>query len=158
MEIPGTLLLVWLLTQDHRALLNHPQASRLNKDTIGREKWGNQFNHELTWGLNQQASSLSNPSCSSAGCLLKVCLYGPLPPMPPPYVNPDNEDGKETEVTKDKVLPSTKDIQPPVNQKSHDLVKPVSSPISPELSFAQVDNSLPSKEPSKKTTIHILKG
>ncbi|GJV29047.1 hypothetical protein Tco_1385495 [Tanacetum coccineum] len=22
---------------------------------------------------------------------------GPLPPMPPPYVNPDNEDGKETE-------------------------------------------------------------
>ncbi|GJR10135.1 reverse transcriptase domain-containing protein [Tanacetum coccineum] len=23
---------------------------------------------------------------------------GPLPPMPPPYVNPDNEDGKETEV------------------------------------------------------------
>ncbi|GJR49969.1 hypothetical protein Tco_1400490 [Tanacetum coccineum] len=76
---------------------------------------------------------------------------GPLPPMPPPYVNPDNEDGKETEVTKDKVLPSTKDIQPPVNQKSHDPVKPVSSPISPELSSAQVDNSLPSKEPSKKT-------
>ncbi|GKD70706.1 reverse transcriptase domain-containing protein, partial [Tanacetum coccineum] len=50
---------------------------------------------------------------------------GPLPPMPPPYVNPDNEDGKETE--------------------------PISSPISLELSFAQVDNSLPSKEPSKKT-------
>ncbi|GKA83091.1 reverse transcriptase domain-containing protein, partial [Tanacetum coccineum] len=66
---------------------------------------------------------------------------GPLPPMPPPYVNPDNEDGKETEVTKDKVLPSTKDIQPPVIQKSHDPVKPVSSPISPELSSAQVDNS-----------------
>ncbi|GKA42556.1 reverse transcriptase domain-containing protein, partial [Tanacetum coccineum] len=76
---------------------------------------------------------------------------GPLPPMPPPYVNPDNEDGKETEVTKDKVLPSTKDIQPPVNQKSHDPVKPVSSPISPELSSAQVNNSPPSKEPSKKT-------
>ncbi|GJV88131.1 reverse transcriptase domain-containing protein [Tanacetum coccineum] len=83
---------------------------------------------------------------------------GPLPPMPPPYVNPDNEDGKETEVTKDKVLPSTKDIQPPVNQKSHDPVKPVSSPISPELSSAQVDNSLPSKEPSLKIPpYHILK-
>ncbi|GJX76827.1 hypothetical protein Tco_0323638 [Tanacetum coccineum] len=75
----------------------------------------------------------------------------PSTSRPPPYVNPDNEDGKETEVTKDKVLPSTKDIQPPVNQKSHDPVKPVSSPISPELSFAQVDNSLPSKEPSKET-------
>ncbi|GJX53066.1 reverse transcriptase domain-containing protein, partial [Tanacetum coccineum] len=76
---------------------------------------------------------------------------GPLPPMPPPYVNPDNEDGKKTKVTKDKVLLSTKDIQPMVNQKSHDPVKPVSSPISPELFFAKFDNSPPSKEPSKKT-------
>ncbi|GJT58907.1 reverse transcriptase domain-containing protein [Tanacetum coccineum] len=32
---------------------------------------------------------------------------GPLPPMPPPYVNPDNEDGKETEVTKDQVQPTS---------------------------------------------------
>ncbi|GJR11093.1 reverse transcriptase domain-containing protein [Tanacetum coccineum] len=87
---------------------------------------------------------------------------GPLPPMPPPYVNPDNKDGKETEVTKDQVQPtssqSTSRIQPPVIKKSHDPVKPVSSPISSELSFAQVDNSLPSKEPSKKTTFHIIKG
>ncbi|GJV14375.1 reverse transcriptase domain-containing protein [Tanacetum coccineum] len=60
---------------------------------------------------------------------------------------------KETEVTKDKVLPSTKDIQPPVIQKSHDPVKPVSSPISPEPSSAQVDNSPPSKEPSKETKL-----
>ncbi|GJX76829.1 reverse transcriptase domain-containing protein [Tanacetum coccineum] len=80
---------------------------------------------------------------------------GPLPPMPPPYVNPDKEDGKETEVTKDQVQPtssqSTARIQPPVIQKSHDPVKPVSSPISPEPSSAQVNNSPPSKEPSKKT-------
>ncbi|GKA98261.1 hypothetical protein Tco_0826198, partial [Tanacetum coccineum] len=65
------------------------------------------------------------------------------------------EDGKETEVTKDQVQPtssqSTARIQPPVIQKSHDPVKQVSSPISPELSSAQVDNSPPSKEPSKKT-------
>ncbi|GJY16074.1 hypothetical protein Tco_0386496 [Tanacetum coccineum] len=32
---------------------------------------------------------------------------GPLPPMPPPYVNPDNKDGKETEVTKDQVQPTS---------------------------------------------------
>ncbi|GKA26850.1 reverse transcriptase domain-containing protein [Tanacetum coccineum] len=49
--------------------------------------------------------------------------------------------------------PSTKDIQPPVIQKSHDPVKPVSSPISPEPSSAQVDNSPPSKEPSKETRL-----
>ncbi|GJT94614.1 hypothetical protein Tco_1090132 [Tanacetum coccineum] len=59
----------------------------------------------------------------------------------------------ETEVTKDKVLPSTQDIQPPVIQKSQDPVKPVSSPISPEPSSAQVDNSPPSKESSKETKL-----
>ncbi|GJZ19205.1 hypothetical protein Tco_0555795 [Tanacetum coccineum] len=53
----------------------------------------------------------------------------------------------------DKVLPSTKDIQPPVIQKSQDPVKPVSSPISPEPSSAQVDNSSLSKESSKETKL-----
>ncbi|GJV68258.1 reverse transcriptase domain-containing protein [Tanacetum coccineum] len=78
--------------------------------------------------------------------------YTPVPPIPPPLYD-ENEPltEKETEVTKDKVLPSTKDIQPPVIQKSHDPVKPVSSPISPEPSSAQVNNSPPSKEPSKET-------
>ncbi|GJU15440.1 hypothetical protein Tco_1143406 [Tanacetum coccineum] len=78
--------------------------------------------------------------------------YTPVPPIPPPLFD-ENESltEKETEVTKDKVLPSTKDIQPPVIQKSHDPVKPVSSPISPEPSSAQVNNSPPAKEPSKET-------
>ncbi|GJZ80445.1 hypothetical protein Tco_0645439 [Tanacetum coccineum] len=66
---------------------------------------------------------------------------------------PSTSTSMETEVTKDKVLPSTKDIQPPVIQKSHDPVKPVSSPISPEPSSAQVDNSPPSKESSKETRL-----
>ncbi|GJS00033.1 reverse transcriptase domain-containing protein [Tanacetum coccineum] len=43
--------------------------------------------------------------------------------------------------------------KPPVIQKSHDPVKPVSSPISPEPSSAQVDNSPLSNEPSKKTKL-----
>ncbi|GKC54286.1 hypothetical protein Tco_1077031 [Tanacetum coccineum] len=78
--------------------------------------------------------------------------YTPMPPIPPPLYDV-NEPliEKETEVTKDKVLPSTKNIQPPVIQKSHDPVNPVSSPISPEPSSAQVDNSPPSKESSKET-------
>ncbi|GJV40244.1 hypothetical protein Tco_1418684 [Tanacetum coccineum] len=54
---------------------------------------------------------------------------------------------------KEKVLPEHQDIQPPVIKKSHDPVKPVSSPISPELSSAQVNNSPSSKEPSKKTRL-----
>ncbi|GJZ66723.1 zf-CCHC domain-containing protein [Tanacetum coccineum] len=76
-----------------------------------------------------------------------------LPPIPPPLFD-ENESltEKETEVTKDKVLPSTKDIQPPVIQKFSDTVKTAcSSTISPELSSAQVNNSPPSKEPSKET-------
>ncbi|GJQ95199.1 reverse transcriptase domain-containing protein [Tanacetum coccineum] len=100
------------------------------------------------------SNTIANPRCEARAITTRSGLsYTPVPPMPPPYVNPDNEDGKETEVTKDKVLPSTKDIQPPVIQKSHDPVKPVSSPISPEPSSAQVDNSPPSKEPSKETKL-----
>ncbi|GJV38708.1 hypothetical protein Tco_1411185 [Tanacetum coccineum] len=48
---------------------------------------------------------------------------------------------------------STKDFKHPVIQKSHDPVKPVGSPISTEPSSAQVDNSPPSKEPSKETRL-----
>ncbi|GJZ62160.1 gypsy type transposase [Tanacetum coccineum] len=80
--------------------------------------------------------------------------YTPVPPIPPPLYD-ENEPltEKETEVTKDKVLPSTKNIQPPVIQKSHDPVNPVSSPISPEPSSAQVDNSPLSKESSRETKL-----
>ncbi|GJZ91714.1 hypothetical protein Tco_0663779 [Tanacetum coccineum] len=80
--------------------------------------------------------------------------YTPVPPIPPPLYD-ENEPltEKETEVTKDKVLPSTKNIQPPVIQKSHDPVNPVSSPISPEPSSAQVNNSPSSKESSKETRL-----
>ncbi|GJV94867.1 hypothetical protein Tco_1546444 [Tanacetum coccineum] len=49
--------------------------------------------------------------------------------------------------------PNTKNIQPPVIQKSHDPVKPVSSPNSPEPSSAQVNNSPSSNEPSKETRL-----
>ncbi|GJU45466.1 hypothetical protein Tco_1202732 [Tanacetum coccineum] len=77
--------------------------------------------------------------------------YTPVPPIPPPLYD-ENEPltEKETEVTKDKVLPSTKNIQPPVIQKSQRPVKPVSSPNSPEPSSAQVNNSSSSKEFSKE--------
>ncbi|GJR24734.1 hypothetical protein Tco_0973261 [Tanacetum coccineum] len=50
-----------------------------------------------------------------------VVLDGPLPPMPPPYVNPDNEKGKETEVTKDKCNPQ--EVQPPGSSNSRKRVE-----------------------------------
>ncbi|GJR13463.1 hypothetical protein Tco_0796115 [Tanacetum coccineum] len=73
--------------------------------------------------------------------------------IPPPLICKCTLMRMETEVTKDKVLPSTKDIQPPVIQKSHDPVKPVSSPNSPEPSSTQVDNSPLSKESFKETKL-----
>ncbi|GJV27846.1 hypothetical protein Tco_1384294 [Tanacetum coccineum] len=101
------------------------------------------------------SNTITNPRCEARAITTRSGLsYTPVPPIPPPLYD-ENEPltEKETEVTKDKVLPSTKDIQPPVIQKSHDPVKPVSSPISPEPSSAQVDNSPPSKEPSKETRL-----
>ncbi|GJS01135.1 reverse transcriptase domain-containing protein [Tanacetum coccineum] len=101
------------------------------------------------------SNTITNPRCEARAITTRSGLsYTPVPPIPPPLYD-ENEPltEKETEVTKDKVLPSTKDIQPPVIQKSQDPVKPVSSPISPEPSSAQVDNSPPSKEPSKETKL-----
>ncbi|GJR59690.1 reverse transcriptase domain-containing protein [Tanacetum coccineum] len=101
------------------------------------------------------SNTITNPRCEARAITTRSGLsYTPVPPIPPPlYDENESLTEKETEVTKDKVLPSTKDIQPPVIQKSHDPVKPVSSPISPEPSSAQVDNSPPSKEPSKETKL-----
>ncbi|GKA98879.1 hypothetical protein Tco_0826816 [Tanacetum coccineum] len=60
---------------------------------------GNQVNHGANSGLTQkaqayQASVAQVPAITTRSGL---AYDGPLPPMPPPYVNPDNEDGKETE-------------------------------------------------------------
>ncbi|GJZ31420.1 hypothetical protein Tco_0576467, partial [Tanacetum coccineum] len=101
------------------------------------------------------SNTITNPRCEARAITTRSGLsYTPVPPIPPPLYD-ENEPltEKETEVTKDKVLPSTQDIQPPVIQKSQDPVKPVSSPISPEPSSAQVDNSPPSKESSKETKL-----
>ncbi|GJX55425.1 hypothetical protein Tco_0285322 [Tanacetum coccineum] len=101
------------------------------------------------------SNTITNPRCEARAITTRSGLsYTPVPPIPPPLYNVNEPlTEKETEVTKDKVLPSTKDIQPPVIQKSQDPVKPVSSPISPEPSSAQVDNSPPSKESSKKNRL-----
>ncbi|GJT07767.1 reverse transcriptase domain-containing protein [Tanacetum coccineum] len=101
------------------------------------------------------SNTITNPRCEARAITTRSGLsYTPVPPIPPPLYD-ENEPltEKETEVTKDKVLPSTKDIQPPVIQKSQDPVKPVSSPISPEPSSAQVDNSPLSKESSRETKL-----
>ncbi|GJY35004.1 reverse transcriptase domain-containing protein [Tanacetum coccineum] len=110
-------------------------------------------NNNATVSGTLPSNTITNPRCEARAITTRSGLsYTPVPPIPPPLYD-ENEPltEKETEVTKDKVLPSTKDIQPPVIQKSHDPVKPVSSPISPEPSSAQVNNSPPSKEPSKET-------
>ncbi|GJW07801.1 hypothetical protein Tco_1570224 [Tanacetum coccineum] len=58
---------------------------------------------------------------------------GPLPPMPPPYVNPDNKDGKETEEIKDQVQPtssqSTTRVQPLVVQIKEKVQNKEKEPI-----------------------------
>ncbi|GKA86573.1 reverse transcriptase domain-containing protein [Tanacetum coccineum] len=68
------------------------------------------------------SNTIPNPRNECKGITTRsgVVLDGPLPPMPPPYVNPDNEKAKETEVTKDQVQPtssqSTARVQPLVVQ------------------------------------------
>ncbi|GJX32925.1 reverse transcriptase domain-containing protein [Tanacetum coccineum] len=80
--------------------------------------------------LTLPSNTIPNPRNECKGITTRsgVVLDGPLPAMPPPYVNPDNEKAKETEVTKDKVQPersqSTTNVQPWVNHgKGKDKLK-----------------------------------
>ncbi|GKG28127.1 hypothetical protein Tco_0406454, partial [Tanacetum coccineum] len=63
-------------------------------------------NHASTLGT-LPSNTIPNPRNKCKGITTRsgVVLDGPLPPMPPLYVNPDNEEAKETEVTKDQVQP-----------------------------------------------------
>ncbi|GKF59281.1 hypothetical protein Tco_0176067 [Tanacetum coccineum] len=63
-------------------------------------------NHASTSGT-LPSNTIPNPRNECKGITTRsgVVLDGRLPHMPPPYVNPDNEKAKETEVTKDKVQP-----------------------------------------------------
>ncbi|GKD71882.1 hypothetical protein Tco_1325972 [Tanacetum coccineum] len=86
-------------------------------------------NHASTSGT-LPSNTIPNPRNECKGITTRsgVVLDGPLPPMPPPYVNPDNEKAKENEVTKDKVQPessqSTANVQPRVDHgKGKDKLK-----------------------------------
>ncbi|GJW96042.1 hypothetical protein Tco_0177850 [Tanacetum coccineum] len=156
--IPGTLLLVWLLTQDHRALLNPiPKLLDLTKDTMGTkaqayqapvaqvpglltsmdpkptqklkmsyiDQFTKELNHASTSGT-LPSNTIPNPRNECKGITTRsgIVLDGPLPPMPPPYVNPDNEKAKETEVTKDKVQPESSQIPQTFKPSVRPLGKP----------------------------------
>ncbi|GJR72637.1 reverse transcriptase domain-containing protein [Tanacetum coccineum] len=75
------------------------------------------------------SNTITNPRCEARAITTRSGLsYTPVPPMPPPYVNPDNEKAKETEVTKDKEQPkssqSTANVQPRVDHgKGKDKLK-----------------------------------
>ncbi|GKE15230.1 hypothetical protein Tco_1422807, partial [Tanacetum coccineum] len=75
------------------------------------------------------SNTIPNPRNECKGITTRsgVVLDGPLPPMPPPYVNPDNEKAKETEVTKDQVQPTR--VQPPVVQIKEKVQNKEKEPI-----------------------------
>ncbi|GJU15324.1 reverse transcriptase domain-containing protein [Tanacetum coccineum] len=86
-------------------------------------------NHASTSGT-LPSNTIPNPRNEFKGITTRsgVVLDGPLPPMPPPYVNLDNEKAKETKVTKEKVQPessqSTANVQPRVDHgKGKDKLK-----------------------------------
>ncbi|GJX94564.1 hypothetical protein Tco_0349150 [Tanacetum coccineum] len=82
-------------------------------------KWEIIIHQVRDFTSNTIPTSLDN-ECKGITTRSGVVLDGPLPPMPPPFVNPDNEVAKETEVTKDQVQlnssQSTARVQPPVVQ------------------------------------------
>ncbi|GKC20023.1 hypothetical protein Tco_1022173 [Tanacetum coccineum] len=85
-------------------------------------------NHASTSGT-LPSNNIPNPRNECKGITTRsgIVLDGPLPPMPPPYVNPDNEKAKETVVTKDQVQPAR--VQPPVVQIKEKVQNKEKEPI-----------------------------
>ncbi|GJV77146.1 reverse transcriptase domain-containing protein [Tanacetum coccineum] len=124
-------------TKANDATLNNLQKN-LNDFKKEQQDFQNEQRNFQNMMLNMFQKQMGNNNASSSGTLPSntipnprneckgittrsgVVLDGPLPPMPPPFVNPDNEVAKETEVTKDQVQlnssQSTARVQPPVVQ------------------------------------------
>ncbi|GJY91949.1 reverse transcriptase domain-containing protein [Tanacetum coccineum] len=107
-------------TKANDATLNNLQKN-LNDFKKEQQDFQNEQRNFQNMMLNMFQKQMGNNNTSSSGTLPSntipnprneckgittrsgVVLDGPLPPMPPPFVNPDNEVAKETEVTKDQV-------------------------------------------------------
>ncbi|GKC46514.1 reverse transcriptase domain-containing protein [Tanacetum coccineum] len=99
---------------------------------------GNNGNNHASTSGTLPSKTIPNPRNEVRAITTRSGLAydGPLPPMPPPFVNPDNvvgKDGKETEVTKDQVQPtssrSTARVQPPVVQNKESVQSREKEPI-----------------------------
>ncbi|GJX96986.1 hypothetical protein Tco_0352784 [Tanacetum coccineum] len=117
------------------------QATLQNQINSLKGEFKNELKSQHNLFMNQQndfQNNLQNMLSARAITTRSGLSYTPVPPIPPPLFD-ENESltEKETEVTKDKVLPSTKDIQPPVIQKSHDPVNRLASKFSWSLPSAQ---------------------
>ncbi|GJX55062.1 hypothetical protein Tco_0284959 [Tanacetum coccineum] len=85
--------------------------SRFEAYTKANDQMGN---HNASSSGTLPSNTITNPRCEARAITTRSGLsYTPVPLIPPPLFD-ENESltKKETEVTKDKVLPSTKDIQP----------------------------------------------
>ncbi|GJT44775.1 reverse transcriptase domain-containing protein [Tanacetum coccineum] len=106
---------------------NDATLNNLQKNLNDFKKEQQDFQNEQR---NFQNMMLNINECKGITTRSGVVLDGPLPPMPPPFVNPDNEVGKETEVTKDQVQlnssQSTARVQPPRDSGASSYLMPLS--------------------------------
>ncbi|GKG06477.1 hypothetical protein Tco_0329446 [Tanacetum coccineum] len=123
-------------------------------------------NHASTLGtLPSNTIPYPRNECKGITTRSGVVLNGPLPPMPPPYVNPDNEKSKETKVTKDKVQPkssqNTAIVQPRVDHgKGKDKLKDNEKGMNEKEKDDEVETvfSNQSNQTSQQKLFHILLG
>ncbi|GJW51966.1 reverse transcriptase domain-containing protein [Tanacetum coccineum] len=144
-QVPVTYARFEAYTKANDVTLNNLQKN-LNDFKREQQDFQNEQRNFQNMMLNMFQKQMGNNNASGSGTLPSntipnprnevkaittrsgLAYDGPLPPMPPPYVNPDNEKAKENEVTKDKVQPkssqSTANVQPRVDHgKGKDKLK-----------------------------------
>ncbi|GJU50596.1 reverse transcriptase domain-containing protein [Tanacetum coccineum] len=123
-QVPVTYARFKAYTKSNDVTLNNLQKN-LNDFEREQQDFQNEQRNFQNMMLNMFQKQMGNNNASGSGTLPSntipnprnevkaittrsgLAYDGPLPHMPPPYVNPDNKDGKETEVTKDQVQPTS---------------------------------------------------
>ncbi|GJT04098.1 hypothetical protein Tco_0838560 [Tanacetum coccineum] len=89
---------------------------------------------------------------------LKVAIFYDEPPIPPPSSSLPKVVEREPEVTKDTVLPSTENIQPPVVQTQIQIDEPVVAPKpKPTIPYPSRANKQKLREKDDKLALKFLK-
>ncbi|GJZ61755.1 hypothetical protein Tco_0617892 [Tanacetum coccineum] len=102
---------------------SYAKANDANMNNLQMNFMQNYHTNQASSSSSLPSNTIPNPRNEAKAITTRSGASYDGPPIPPPVVE------KETEVTKDTVLPSTEDIQPPLVQDQNQDKEPINEPL-----------------------------